>query len=250
MIASAIIGGVAGLAQVGMGIADKIKAAKKQKEAQSFWEKNKYQIPESAKSQLALAERSAAGLRLPGQDIMEENIRTSTAQGVQDAKEAAMSGGDVLGMLSQVYSGQQNQFKQLGLEAAQNYQQRQQYLGSVLGQMAGYEQQKWKYNSLYPYQQMLGQAQDYGNMGAQQITSGIGTLGSAASTFMQGQSAQEQLGIMKKYYGVGNGSTTASANQALKAPMPMIQMQPQQRMMDIPGQFGYNYSDFNSYNGQ
>ena len=248
MIGAAIIGGVAGLAQLGMGIADKIKAAKKQKEAQSFWEKNKYQIPESAKSQLALAERSAAGLRLPGQDIMEENIRTSTAQGVQDAKEAAMTGGDVLGMLSQVYSGQQNQFKQLGLEAAQNYQQRQQYLGSVLGQMAGYEQQKWQYNSLYPYQQMLGQAEAYGNRGAQQINSGLGSIAGAAGMFMQGQAAQKQLGIMEKYYGVGSGSPTASAHQALTPPMPMIQTQPQQRMMDIPGQFGYTYSDFNTYN--
>lgn len=221
MIASAIIGGVAGLAQVGMGITDKIKAAKKQKEAQSFWEKNKYQIPESAKSQLALAERSAAGLRLPGQDIMEENIRTSTAQGVQDAKEAAMSGGDVLGMLSQVYSGQQNQFKQLGLEAAQNYQQRQQYLGSVLGQMAGYEQQKWQYNSLYPYQQMLGQAEAYGNRGAQQINSGLGSIAGAAGMYMQGQSAQNQLGIMEKYYGVGGGGNTGFPTNAGGSIAPM-----------------------------
>jgi hypothetical protein len=133
------------------------------------------------------------------------------------------------------------------LSAAQDYQQRQQYLGSVLGQMAGYEQQKWQYNSLYPYQQMLGQAQDYGNRGAQQITSGIGTLGSAANTFMQGKFMDRQLGIMEKYYGVGSGSTTASAHQQLAPPMPMIQTPPQQRMMDIPGQFDYNYSDFRTY---
>ena len=209
MIASAIIGGVSGLAQLGMGISDKIKAAKKQKEAQSFWEKNKYQIPESAKAQLQLAERSAAGLRLPGQDIMEENIRTSTAQGVQDAKDAAMSGGDVLGMLSQVYGGQQNQFKQLGLAASQDYQQRQQFLSGILGNMAQLEDRKWEENSKNQYLLKLGQAQDYGNRGSSQINAGVGTLFGTASGLMQGQQAKKELGIMEKYYGLGGSPQQA-----------------------------------------
>ena len=59
--------------------------------------------------------------------------------------------------------------------------------------MAGYEQQKWQYNSLYPYQQMLGQAQDMGIWGAQQINSGLGFLIrlEAARNVHAGTSAQK-----------------------------------------------------------
>ena len=49
-IIGAIIGGLGGLAQVGLGISDRIKGNRKLKEAQSFYDQNKYEIPESAKS--------------------------------------------------------------------------------------------------------------------------------------------------------------------------------------------------------
>jgi len=239
----AITGGVSGLAQVGIGIADKIKAAKKQKEAQSFWEKNKYEIPESAKEQLQLAERSAAGLRLPGQDIMEENIGSTTAQGVEEAKNAAMTGSDVLGMLSQVYGTQMTQQKGIGLAAAQDYRQRQQFLSGVLGNMAQLEDKKWEENVKNPYALMLGQATDYGNRGASQINAGMGTLSNAASTYMQGQAANKQLGITQNYYGVGG--TSGQGGVGLTAPSTGVYMP---GVSSPNNQVGYNYSDFNSSN--
>jgi len=197
---SAAISGVSSLAQTGMGIADMIRSGKKQKEAQSFFQKNKYEIPASARAALSAAERSASSLRMPGQDLMEQEVRSSTAQAVGSAREAASSGSDVLAMLSGMYSQEQSQMRGIGQGAASMYEQRQQQLGQALGTMAGLEQQKWQYNVLYPYQQMLGQAEALGTRGREAVSGGFGGMLGTLGSYQQLQSSENSLAAARAPY--------------------------------------------------
>lgn len=183
---------VTGAIQTGIGIADRIKGKKLLKDAQSFWEKNKFQIPESAKSALGLAERQAQTFRLPGEDIARAEIGATTASGVGAAKDVATSSSDVLNVLSSLYGGEQQQQRDLAMTGAQRYDQNQAILTQELGRMAGWENQKWTYNSLYPYQQMLGQAEAYQTRGAQEIAMGLNAIGGGAGDLMQLNSAEQQ----------------------------------------------------------
>lgn len=194
----AAIAGAGSLLGAGLGVADMIKAGKLQKKAQSFFEKNKYDIPESAQASLDIAQRRAGEYGLAGQPLIESNIKQSTAQGVGAAQEAGQSSSDVLAMLSSLYGNQQAQMQNLGVTAAQDYETKQRELQSALGTMAGYEDQKWQYNVLYPYEQMLNQASAYGTRGRQQLQSGLGGLASVGMGLEQMNRADSQLADWKQ----------------------------------------------------
>ena len=199
-----IAGGVAGTVQFGMGIADRVKGKRKLKEAQSFFEANKYKIPESAQSALDVAERQAQGTRLPGEDYRRSQMAEVTSGGVGAAQQVASSSSDVLGLLSSLY-GQQQQYEQnLAVSGAERYDRNQQMLGSELNRMADLEREKWQYNSLYPYQQMLAQASAFSDRGAQMIGSGLGTIGGAAGNYVQLSSANSQYEDFKRQRGIGD----------------------------------------------
>lgn len=202
MTAGLIVGGVTGLAQTGLGIADRVKGSRKLKEAQSFYEKNKYKIPESAKAALGVAERQASGLRMPGEDIARERMGQVTGQAVGQAKQAATSSSDVLGVLASVFGNQMLGEQDIVMQGARRYDTMQNQLQGALGQMAQYEDQKWQYNVLYPYNQMLGQAEAYQTRGTQEIGMGMSAFGSTAAGAVQVASAQNQYDAMMQQYGL------------------------------------------------
>lgn len=206
-IIGAIAGGVAGLAQVGMGIADRIKGKRKLKEAESFYEQRKFKIPPAAKAALGVAERQAQGVRLPGEDIRRAQMQQATATGVGAAQQAATSSSDVLSVLGGLYGQQQMGEQQLGLAGAERFDRNQAMLQSELGRMANLEREKWQYNTLYPYQQMLGQAEAYQTRGAGGIGAGLGTIGETAGGFMQQQSAEAQYNQFLQQMGLGSQPT-------------------------------------------
>lgn len=209
-------GGLGSVAQLGLGIAERIKAKKTLDKAQSFYEQNKYEIPEAAKSALSSAERQASTLRLPGEDITRSQIATSTAQGVGAAQQAATSSSDVLSALASLYGGQQTAEQNLALAGAQRYDQNQSILQNELGRMAGYEEQRWNYNVYQPYVQMLGQAEAYGNRGAQGISAGITGLGQTAGMYSQLSSEEQMYQDYLNRQGFGNQQpTTLVGAQAL-----------------------------------
>ena len=190
--AAAISGGV-GLLQTGLGIGKAAKAKKARRKAQSIFDKNKYEIPESARASLQSAQRQASEVGLAGQDVMEAQLGQSTAQGVSAAQEVGTSSSDVLGMLSQMYGNQQSQQQSIGIQAAQQYQQNQGTLQNSLSNMANLEDQKWKYNVLYPYQQQMGAAGQMEDQGTSMINSGLSTIGNVAGGMAQMGMAQQGL---------------------------------------------------------
>jgi len=206
-----IAGGVAGLAQTAMGIADRVKAKKEREAAQSFYEQNKYKIPESAIASLGSAERQASSARLPLEDLRRQQISEATATGLGAAQQAGTSASDVLGVLSGLYGSQQRAEQGLALQGAERFDANQQMLRSELGRMSELENQRWQYNVLYPYQQKLATAGQLQERGAQGIGMGLGTIGQAAGAYSQLAGAESQyqnflnsMGLGGKYAGMSN----------------------------------------------
>ena len=234
--ALAIGTGALGGIQSALGFGARRKARRMRKRAQRKFEANQFQIPESAKAALEQSQRRASEVGLAGQDVMEAQIGQTTAQGVGQAQEAATSSSDILGALSSLYGNQQMQQQQLGLQAAQQYEQNQLALQQSLGQMANWEQEKWKYNVLYPYQQQMAAAGQMRTEGTQMINQGIGTIAGAAGGMMQVGAAQQglqqqQLAMQKLGNPVMQAQQPIGAIQNTQGLMPMSnpyqQQQPQ-----------------------
>jgi len=95
-------------------------------------------------------------------------------------------------VLSGLYGSQQQQERGMAVEGAERYDRNQAMLRDELGRMAQAEDEKWQYNTLYPYNQMLDQAAAYSGRGGEGIGAGLGTIGEAAGAYSQLASAEEQ----------------------------------------------------------
>jgi hypothetical protein len=137
-----------------------------------------YQIPEEAKKALALYENMAVSRTMPGQQLMQNmiDLEQSKALGqmsrVGNAQDAA---GIIQGLGQRGMELQQN----LGLQASENYTERQQDLAGAYGAMAGYQekviadqQQNWYEESAARErmenawrENLMGAAQNIGQVG-------------------------------------------------------------------------------------
>jgi hypothetical protein len=196
-----------GLLQTGIGFGKSIKANKIRKKAQSFFESNQYQVPESAQAALGVAQRQANGLSLPGESQIRAKLGETTATGIQQARNVGTSSSDILGMMSGLYANQQRQETGLGIQAANRYDQNQRYLGQALNDMAGYEDKKWQYNVLYPYQQMMGQAGQLSGQANQMISGGLGQVANAGAAFMQSKAIQAPVTAAEQSLGLGGNKS-------------------------------------------
>lgn len=101
-----------------------------------------YEIPEEAKKALALAQGLASSREMPGQSGMQAMMDLQSQRAFGNASRAAISSQDLLGVATNLgEQAQENQIN-LGIQSAQNYQQRQQALQQALGTMAGYQEKK------------------------------------------------------------------------------------------------------------
>lgn len=215
-VISAATQATTGVIQTGIGIADRIKGAKMLKKAQSFYDENKYDIPEAAKSALGVAERQAQGFRMPGEDIRRAQISEATATGLGATQQAATSASDVLGVLSGLYGQQMQAEQNLALSGAERFDRNQAALQQELGRMADLEREKWQYNVLYPYQQMLGQAEALQSRGTAEISGGLNAIGGAAGGYAQLSSVEAQNERFMKLMGLGKGGFNASGAPMLQ----------------------------------
>jgi len=247
MSAVPIIGAGLGVLQTGLGIAKSIKANKLRKKAQSFFESNQYAIPESATAALGVAQKQASGVSLPGESAIRARLGETTATGVQQAQNVGTSSADVLSSMAGLYGNQQRQETGLGIQAANRYDVNQRYLGQALNNMAGYEDKKWQYNVLYPYQQMLGQAGQLGGQANQEISGGVGQIASAGSAWMQSQAMQNKVKTAENQIGLNNRAYTPIASMQMRSGQPVSALQPQIVSPESsPDQSGsYSWSPYN-----
>jgi len=229
------LGGITSAAQILLGVGEKIYGGIQRQKAEREFKKHPYEIPGSVSKMLDVVRGVASQRKLPGQEFMEQQIGATTAQGVEAATRVGRSASDALGALEGLYGRQMQQQQNLALAGAQNWQENQMRYANTLERMGAYEDQKWQYNTLYPYMQRMTGAGEMQMAGNQNIGSGVSGLVSLESANRAGQ--------WNNPYAGNNTPTNYAPHQALPSPPVQIGQYP-------GSQFGTNsYWDYKVQGG-
>jgi hypothetical protein len=138
----AIATGVSSLLNLGLGIADRIKANKLQKQWNTLYsQRPEYEIPEAYTGALNLYKQRAAQSKMPGQDILEENIQQSSARARTAAERGAISSASYGAQASDIYAKELEAIQDLGIKSAEFQWANQGQLGEAMN-MYGQQQEK------------------------------------------------------------------------------------------------------------
>jgi hypothetical protein len=186
LLAPAVIQGVTGASQL-------VRARKMQKE---LGDRVNYEIPEEAKKAYALAQGLASSREMPGQASMQAMMDYQAQKALGTFSRGASGSTDMAALSADIAERQFESQLGLGVQAAQNYQQRQQALYGAMQNMAGYQdkvtadrQQDWyeraeaaaqmKEGGL---QNLMGTAQSLGQMGMMGMMYGGGGAGTGTGS--------------------------------------------------------------------
>lgn len=193
MAAPAAIQGVTSIAQL-------IKAQQMQKE---LGPRVNYEIPDEAKRALGLMQGLASSREMPGQAGMQAMMDLQAQKAYGNASRAATSSQDLLGVATALgEQGQENQLN-LGIQAAQDYQARQQALYGALGTMAGYQEKKTADRQQDWYERA--------ERAAQMKEAGLQNLMGTATSL-------GQMGMMGMMYGGGGAGAGGSIADSFTSP--------------------------------
>jgi hypothetical protein len=186
---------IASLAKTGVGIWQTVKANKLAKE-----KRPDYQIPQSEKDALSIAQQLATQRELPGQDIMEQNIRSGTASGISRMTEVADSPAMLLGNIATMVGKENQSMNQLGIASANYYTQNQRNLQSSLQRMGQQELAKWQYDEMKPYEEAMHAAATMREGGLQNIIGGVtGATAGAMGAYQNAQIMEQNREMMDAY---------------------------------------------------
>lgn len=169
LVLSQIIGSLGKLLKTGIGAGQTIKGSRMLKK----WEGKRptMEVPGSVNEMVELFRNLAGADRLPGQDIYEGNIRSSTATGIEAIKDV-QSGAGGLGAITQMVAGEQDKFSNMQARLEEMIYQNQGRLGSALGQKGQYEQMAWDWNKKGLYQEKMAEANARMGAGMQNLVGG------------------------------------------------------------------------------
>lgn len=198
------MGGLGSLAQMGFGIADRVKGKRLEQQA---GDRPEYDIPESVDKMIGMYGQMAnAGL--PGQDLMAQDIQASTARTVGRAGQLADSSVGALGALGAAQEQELGSMRDLQTRAAQYQAQARQNYANAVGQRAQYEDQEWRQNELLPWETTMNRAMGLQSGGAGNImgaADNLGAMGASAGSYMAGQG---MMNAMYPNYGGGQVAGT------------------------------------------
>lgn len=211
---------VASAGQTILGVGQSIRANRLRKKALRESQSNPYTTPLSATRAVNMAGQQAQGTRLPGQDVMEENLRSGTAQSLAQARRAATSPSQILASTIQSYNAQQQAQQNLDLQAAQNWQERQNIYRNAVMALSPYEDKAYNINVLSPIQAKLNMASQMSQSGTQNIGQGI-------------QSGLGVLANQQMLNSLNTSPTGAQGTMSAMAPKTMNQLPIQQQTQGL-----------------
>jgi len=176
----AITQGIAGLVQ-----------SQRSKEILKNLERPTYNIPEAKTQALNRSKNLASSMNMAGQANVEQRLDQASANALYDINQNSSSGVEALAALSGVYSNQMGQENQLGLNAAQDYQLRQNAVLGELNKYAEYQDKAWDYNVNQPFQEKAAAAQALGEAGMRNKYEGMKGVVGAGVMGMKMQNANE-----------------------------------------------------------
>lgn len=184
--------------QLGSGIYQGIKAANMNPVRPT------YDIPQSEKDALLNAKVMGSLTRLPGQTTMEQNQAAAAGTAYSQAREAAQDPNSLLSSISKIGANEMAGQRQIGTQAAQQYNTNQAMLRGALGRYGQFEDKQWQLNEMQPF---MDEAKAQAALIQAQNQNIYGATTSAANTITQ----NEQLDLMKDIYLNPDGSKKADA---------------------------------------
>jgi hypothetical protein len=183
------------LAAIGLGLSagsaifQGIKGLQQTREAKEM-QKNlgprvNYQIPEEAKKALALYQNMAVSRTMPGQQFMQDAIDMQQAKALGQMSRVG-NAQDAVGLIQKQSEDSMALQQNLGFEAAQSYNQRQQDYAGALGTMAGY-QEKVTADRQIDYDQRAAAAREMRFAGLENTMGAVQGLGQMGMMAAMGQ---------------------------------------------------------------
>lgn len=166
------------------GRKQKKKGERIRRRAQSRFDANPFRLPTEALSALSSAQNLAGQTRLPGQDLIEQQISGGAGAAVQATREAATTPQDVIGGATQAYQNLYvNPLRDLGVSASNRYDANQQNLQAQLNTISQFRNQEWQQNVKLPYQAAMQTAGQMQAAGQQNMFSGISDIAGGVANF-------------------------------------------------------------------
>lgn len=179
-------------AQAGMGIFQMFRAKKP--------DRPNYKIPESMKRSLKLSQRAASSPTMPGESIMQQQIGTSMATGIETAKRSG-NAANVMDVIQGMDKSQKGSILQMALQRAQYRDTNQQRYQQDLQRYSEYEDKAWEWNKAKPYIDAQRQYQTDKQAGFQNAMTGIQSgLSTGAAAYSQNQMTQRYENLYGNRY--------------------------------------------------
>jgi len=165
-----------GAAKAGIGAAQAAKGKRLSRGARPQKE-----ISSSMNEYLSNAKAAAASSRLPGQDIIEQQIGGASASGIRAAQEGASSSAGLMAAIAGVKGNEQKALGDLGIAGAEMQAANKDKLQSALLKYGQAQDEQFDINQMQPFQDKAQAAQALKGAGLQNIMGGIDSVAGAAS---------------------------------------------------------------------
>ena len=136
------------------------------------------QVPNALQDAYSRVAGLATQRQLPGQSIIENKIRNSTAS-ASNALSQIASGGEALGSLENLYSSEQNKIADLGVAGEQEWLKKQGLLTDIQGKVASEEDLNFNYNQAAPWDNKMLERSMLLSGGLQNLSGGINSASNA-----------------------------------------------------------------------
>lgn len=141
------------LAQAGIGVAKGISQAVKAKRLAKRYKRPTYEIPKSVIEQEKLMRSLYQQAEMPGETVAMERLAGTTAGGIRAAKEVGRSPSEVLATVAGLQAQEVEGVRDLATAAAQSRLTRAGDLTAALRYKTPFEEKKFQFNKVEPYQQ-------------------------------------------------------------------------------------------------
>jgi len=165
-----------GAAKAGIGAAQAAKGKRLARGARPQKE-----ISSSMNEYLSNAKSAAASSRLPGQDIIEQQIGGASASGIRAAQEGASSSAGLMSAIAGVKGNEQRALGDLGIAGAEMQAANKDKLQSALLKYGQAQDEQFDINQMQPFQDKAQAAQALKGAGLQNMMSGLDSVAGAAS---------------------------------------------------------------------
>jgi hypothetical protein len=199
----AIIQGVAGLAQTGIGISQQVKAKREMKNLRM----PKMVMPSGVMAQKDVLQMLSSQDQMPGQSLANQALDYAVQSRLGDAARSGMSSQDQMALLAMLGQSAMEQQGNMAMQAAQNKNESVRQYGEFMGgTYADMQNQLYQNNYLNPYMMKLQALSAKAQTGANNVSGGLATIGSMMSGSGSALMGKSQTGENKASEGIGTAA--------------------------------------------